>query len=113
MKEFLDRAILGVPVFFLKQYPYAWIAAVTLWTRSPLFAGLFAAIVGLGPLVLRWQSAAWISTLRREHAGEHGKFHVDQPPILWQTAVRNILILIVGSVLLAFLLKDRIGWSFW
>ena len=113
MKEFLDRAILGVPVFFLKQYPYAWIAAVTLWTRSPLFAGLFAAIVGLGPLALRWQSAAWISTIRRKHAGEHGKFHVDQPAIFWQTAVRNIFVLIVVSVLLAFLLRDRIGWSFW
>jgi hypothetical protein len=113
MKEFLDRAILGVPVFFLKQYPYAWIAAVTLWTRSPLFAGLFAAIVGLGVLALRWQSAAWIATLRRDHAGRRGKFYVDQPPVHWHTAARNILLLVAGSVVLAFLLEGRLGWSFW
>ena len=41
MRPLLDRFILGFPVLFLKQYPYAWIAIVALWPRSPALASLF------------------------------------------------------------------------
>ncbi|HEX5808184.1 MAG TPA: hypothetical protein VFY25_05920, partial [Anaerolineales bacterium] len=107
MKQFLDRFILGFPVLFLKQYPYAWIAVVALWPRSQSFAALFLVIIALGLLSLRWQSAAWISHMRRQHAGEDGKFYIDQPPILWQRAARKIAFLMGGSVLVAFLLQGQ------
>ncbi len=113
MKAFLDRFILGFPVLFLKQYPYAWIAAVALWPRSPSFAGLFLAIVITGILSLRWQSAAWISQIRRQYAGTDGKFYIDEPPILWQRAAQNIAYLVAGSLLIAFLLKGQFGLTFW
>jgi hypothetical protein len=113
MKAFLDRFILGFPVLFLKQYPYAWIAIVALWPRSPSLASLFLGIVVLGLLSLRWQTAAWISHIRREHAGMDGKFYVDQPPIPWQSAGRNIAFLIAGSVLGAYVLRGQFGLSFW
>jgi len=113
MKPFLDRLILGFPVLFLKQYPYAWIAIVALWPRSPSVAGLFLGIILLGLLSLRWQSAAWISHIRREHAGNDGKFYVDQPPVTWQNAARKIAILIAGSILVAYVLRGQFGLSFW
>lgn len=113
MKQFLDRFILGFPVLFLKQYPYAWIAVVALWPRSPSFAALFLVIIAIGLLSLRWQSAAWISHMRRQHAGEDGKFYIDQPPIPWQRAARNIAFLIAGSILVAFLLQGQFGLTFW
>ena len=113
MKPFLDRFILGFPVLFLKQYPYAWIAAVALWPRSPSFAGLFLIIILVGVLSLRWQSAAWISHIKRQYAGEDGKFYVDQPPVRWQTALRNIAALTAASILVAFLLNGQFGLSFW
>jgi hypothetical protein len=113
MKAFLDRFILGFPVLFLKQYPYAWIAIVALWPRSPSIAGLFLVIFAAGLLSLRWQSAAWISHIRRQHAGNEGKFYVDQPPVPWQTAVRNIAILTAGSALIAYVLRGQFGLSFW
>jgi len=113
MKPLLDRFILGFPVLFLKQYPYAWIAIVALWPRSPSLASLFLGIVVLGLLSLRWQTAAWISNIRREHAGKDGKFYVDQPPITWQNAVRNLAFLIAGSVLGAYVLRGQFGLSFW
>jgi hypothetical protein len=113
MKAFLDRFILGFPVLFLKQYPYAWIAIVALWPRSPSLASLFLAIVVLGLLSLRWQTAAWISHIRREHAGKDGKFYMDQPPIAWQNAARNLAFLIAGSVLGAYVLRGQFGLSFW
>ena len=113
MKPFLDRFILGFPVLFLKQYPYAWIAAVALWPRSPSFAGLFLIIILVGVLSLRWQSAAWISHIKRQYAGEDGKFYVDQPPVRWQTAIRNIAALTAASILVAFLLNGQFGLSFW
>lgn len=113
MKQIPDRFILGIPVLFLKQYPYAWIAVVTLWPRSPSVAGLFLVMVVTGILSLRWQSAAWISDMRREHAPQDGKFHLDQPPVPWGKAARSIGILILGGGLLAFLLKGQLGLSFW
>src|SRR5215208_6947662 len=113
MQQFLDRLILAFPVLFLKQYPYAWIAVVALWPRSPALALLFLLIIVIGVLALRWQSAAWISHMRRLHAGQDGKFYVDQPPISWQRAARNIAYLTAGGLLIAFLLKGQFGLSFW
>ncbi|HET6597442.1 MAG TPA: hypothetical protein VFG81_17565 [Anaerolineales bacterium] len=113
MKPLFDRFILGFPVLFLKQYPYAWIAIVALWPRSPSLASLFLVIVVLGLVCLRWQTAAWISHIRREHAGKDGKFYVDQPPVAWHQAARNITVLLAGSVLGAYILRGQFGLSFW
>ena len=113
MRKFLDRFILGFPVLFLKQYPYAWIAAMAVWPHSPSVAGLFLLIVLIGILSLEWQSAAWISQMRSRYAMDGGKFYVDRPPIPWRMAARNVGLLIVGGALLAFLLQGRLGLSFW
>jgi len=113
MRDALDRFILGLPVLFLKQYPYAWIASVALWPRSRLFASFFLLIVILGLLALRWQSNAWISHVRRKYAGKTGKFYVDQPPVSWDRAARNIAFLTAGSVLAAYLLRGQFGLTFW
>ena len=113
MKQFLDRFILGLPVLFLKQYPYAWIVFVALWPRSPSIATVFLAIVVIGILSLRWQAVAWISQMRFEHTSENGKFYVDQPPVRWRMAARKICLLIAGGALVAFLLQGRLGLGFW
>jgi hypothetical protein len=113
MKQALDRFILAIPVLFIKQFPYAWIAAVTLWSWPPFFSGIFLAIILIGLLMLRWQSSAWISNLQREYAFKEGKFHVDQPPFPWIDSVRKILILLAGAALLAWLLNGQFGLSFW
>ena len=113
MKLFLDRFILAFPVLFLKQYPYAWIALVAFWPKSPLVASLFLLVLVAGILALRWQSTAWISHMRREYAGKDGKFYVDEPPVSWQKAARNIAILIGWSILGAFVLRGQFGLSFW
>ncbi|MGE5373833.1 MAG: hypothetical protein ACM3XO_02170 [Bacteroidota bacterium] len=113
MKPFLDRFILGFPVLFLKQYPYAWIAFVALWPRSPSIAVVFLAVVVIGILSLRWQAAAWVSQMRTEHAGVDGKFYVDRPPLPWQMVVRNVALLLLGGAAFAFLLQDRLGLTFW
>ena len=113
MRSFLDRLILGFPVLFLKQYPYAWIAIVALWPRSPAFTSFFFLIILLGIFALRWQTAAWISHIRREHAGSDGKFYVDQPAISWDRTARDLGVLTSASLLAAFLLKGQFGLSFW
>lgn len=113
MKPFLDRFILGFPVLFLKQYPYAWIAVVVLWPYSPWLAAVFLAIIAIGILSLRWQHAAWISHLRRQHAGQNGKFYIDEPPIPWRNTLRNIAIAIALSIVVAFILRGQFGLTFW
>ena len=113
MRPFLDRFILSVPRLFLKQYPYAWFPAIVLWTWPPTISIIFLAIIVGGLLLLRWQSAAWISHMRREHAGMDGKFHVDRPAIPWGGAVRNIVILLAGIGIIASLLKGQFGLTFW
>ena len=113
MKQALNRFILWFPVLFLKQYPYAWIAVVALWPRSPSIAALFLAVVIVGILSLHWQSAAWISQMKFRHAGEGGKFYVDQPPIPWQKTLGKIALLVFGGVALSFLLQGQFRLSFW
>ncbi len=113
MKPFLDRLILGFPVLFLKQYPYAWIGFIVFAPSAPSVAALFLAIVVIGILSLRWQSVEWISNIQRQYADKNGKFYVDQPPVPWQKAARNIALLVAGSLLIAFLLKGQLGLTFW
>jgi hypothetical protein len=113
MSASLDRFILSIPRLFLKQYPYAWFPLVVLWIWPPTISIIFLAVIVAGMLSLRWQSAAWMAHMRREHAGREGKFYVDRPAVPWGRAVRNILILFVGIGLVAFLLKGQFGLSFW
>jgi hypothetical protein len=113
MKPALDHFILAIPVLFIKQFPYAWIAAVTFWVWPPTFSVVFLFIIVVGLLMLRWQSGAWISNLRREHAFKDGKFYVDQPPFSPTDSARKILILLVVAGLLAWLLRGQFGLGFW
>lgn len=113
MKQVLDRFILAIPVLFIKQFPYAWIAAITFWSWPPTFSVVFLVIILIGLFALRWQSSAWISNLQREHAFTDGKFYVDQPLLSLTESIRKILILIAGAALLAWLLKGQFGLSFW
>ena len=113
MHPSLDRFILIVPRLFLKQYPYALFPAIALWTGPPNLSLVFLAIILIGLSSLRWQSAAWISHMRREHAGKEGKFYVDRPAVPWGRAVRNTAILFIGGGLIASLLKGQFGLSFW
>ena len=113
MKQFLDRFILGFPVLFLKQYPYAWIAVIAFWAWPPFFSAIFLAVVVVGLLMLRWQSIAWVSNIQREHATPGGKFYVDQSPFSLATSARKVLILLLGAALLAWLLNGQFGLSLW
>ena len=113
LREALDRFILAIPVLFIKQFPYAWIAAITFWSWPPTFSLVFLVIILIGLLALRWQSSAWISNLQREHSFKEGKFYVDQPPFYWKDSARKILILAAGAAFLAWLLKGQFGLSFW
>ncbi len=113
MRQTFDRFILGFPILFLKQYPYAWIVFVVLAPYSPSAALVFLAVVVIGVISLHWQAAAWISQMRAEHAPGNGKFYVDRPPVPWPMAAWKIGLLIAGAALLAFLLQGRLGLSFW
>ena len=113
MTQTLNRFILGLPVLFLKQYPYAWIVFVALWPYSPPMALVFLAVVVIGIISLRWQADAWISQMRSEHAPDNGKFHVDQPPVPWRMAAQKIGLLTAGGAIAAFLLQGRLGLGFW
>ncbi len=113
MSTFLDRFILGIPRLFIKQYPYAWFPLVVLWAWPPNLSLIFLAVIVVGILSLQWQSAAWVSHIRREYAGREGKFHVDRPAVPWGRAVRNAAILLAGSSLIASLLKGQFGLASW
>ena len=113
LKDMLNHFILAIPVLFIKQFPYAWIAAVVFWSWPPTFSAVFLSVILIGLLILRWQSSAWISNLQREHAFNDGKFYVDQPPFPWMDAARRILILVAGAGLLAWLFRGQIGLDFW
>ncbi|HEX6270132.1 MAG TPA: hypothetical protein VFZ43_07855 [Anaerolineales bacterium] len=113
MKQTLYRFILAIPLLFIKQFPYAWIAVIALWTWPPVIPGFLLLIIVVAMLMLRWQSRAWISNLRREHAFQDGKFHIDEPDIPWSDSARKIVLLLAGAGLLAWLLDGQFRLSFW
>lgn len=113
VRSFLDRLILDLPLLFIKQFPYAWIAAIALWTWPPVIPAAFLLIILAGILMSRWQSRAWISNVRREHGFADGKFLVDEPDVPWADAARRIAILLAGAAALALLFRGQLGLSSW
>ena len=113
MKHSLNKFILYFPTLFIKQYPYAWIAAIVLWSWPPNISAVFFLIVAIGIFSLRWREAAWISEMRRQHAPRNETFYVDRVPVPSQRAVRNLAILLAGGGLLAWFLDGRFNLTFW
>lgn len=103
MKRFLDGFILYFPTLFIKQYPYAWIVGIALWSWPPNISAVFFLIVLIGIFSLHWRKAAWISEMRRQHAPGDETFYIQRLPIPIKYATRNIAILLVCSALLAWL----------
>ena len=113
MNPTLDRFILNIPRLFLKQYPYAWFPLVVLWDWPPNLSLIFLAVIVIGLISIQCQYAAWMSHMRREHAGKDGKFYVDRPAIPWGRTVRNIAILVTVSGVIAVLLNGQLGITSW
>jgi len=114
VKSFLDRFILGIPRLYIKQFPYAWIVFIALWTWPPsAIVFIFPSIILVGLFMLQWQHSAWLSTLRAEHAPGDGKFYVDRPPVSLQRALKNISILLAAAGAVAFFLNRQIGLESW
>jgi hypothetical protein len=114
MKIFLDRFILGIPRLYIKQYPYAWIVFIALWTYPPsVIVFAFPFIILLGLFMLEWQRSAWLSNLREEHAPRGGKFYVDRPPVPIRRMVKNIAILLAAAGVVSFFLNRQIGLEPW
>jgi hypothetical protein len=113
MKHFLDKFILYIPTLFIKQYPYAWIASIVLWTWPVNISAIFFLIVATGIFFLRWREAAWISEMRRQHAPKNETFYIDRIPVHIADAVRNIAVLLAGGGLLAWFLGGLFNLTFW
>jgi hypothetical protein len=109
MKLLLDRFVLGIPRLYIKQFPYAWIVFVALWTWPLNLSSIFLLIVFVGLLMTHWHYTAWVSTLRETYAPNGGKFYIDRPSVSIQRAVKNILILCVAAGLIAYLLNKQVG----
>jgi hypothetical protein len=102
MKRFLDKFILHIPTLFIKQYPYAWLVVVALWSWPPNVSAIFFSIVLIGILSLRWRETAWISEMRHQHAPGDQSFYIDRPPVPIQRALRNLAMLVVVCILVAW-----------
>jgi hypothetical protein len=113
MKKFLDTFILSFPVLFLKQYPYAWIVVVVLWSWPPILSATFFAVIVVGIASLHWRAAAWISEQRRQFAPGGQTFIIQQPPIPWALTARYLFYLLIGSAAAAWFVDGRIGLGFW
>lgn len=113
MKASLDKFILSFPVLFLKQYPYAWIAVVVLWSWPPILSSIFLAVMVIGIASLHWRAAAWVADMRRQYAPNGQSFLVQRVPIPWSDALRRILLLVAAAGLTSWLASELVGLSFW
>ena len=114
MKTFLDKFILGFPRLYIKQFPYAWIIFIALWTWPlNIISVIFLLIILLGMLLLHWQYTAWMRKLRNIYAPGDGKFYIDRPALPLERAARNIAILLAVSGLITFFLQGQFGLAPW
>jgi hypothetical protein len=114
VKPILDRFILSIPRLYIKQFPYAWIVFIALWTWPPSsIIFIFPSLILLGLFMVQWQYFAWLSTLRAEQAPDGGKFYIDRPRMPIQRTVKNIAILCAAAGGIALLLNRQIGLEAW
>lgn len=113
MKQILDRFILNIPTLFIKQYPYAWIAAIALWSWPLNISAVLFLIVAFGVFSLNWREAAWIAETRRQHAPKNETYYVDRLSIPLPRAVRNLAILTAVSAATAWTLGGRLNLTQW
>lgn len=111
MRQKADAFILNIPRLYIKQFPYAWIVFIALWSWPPNIAYIFLLIPILGMILLRWQHRAWIRKTRDEHASTAGKFYIDQPGIPWGKALRSTLIILAAGAVTGWLLHEQIRLS--
>jgi hypothetical protein len=104
--------ILDTPYLFLKKIPYSWLFAVAFWSWPPILSGILLGIVALGLGMMALQERVWRDMVRREFqpAGEPPYLVCPKPS--WLSRLRNVLILLAGSALLAWPLAVRLGLTF-
>ena len=113
MQRTFDSFILSIPRLYIKQFAYAVIFYVVLWTWPPTVSIAILFVIPLGMALLEWRYAAWMRSQREEHAPTGGKFYIDTPQFPVMYAVRNISLLIVFCALVSYFIQGRFGLSFW
>jgi len=107
----LNDFILEIPFLFLMKVPYLWLPAVAFYTWPPVVSGILCGLILLGLLAMNWQNAAWIEKARRELARNQPAVYVEyvRPPLLF--VVRNIGLVLVLSLAIAWFLDGRFGFT--
>lgn len=106
--RFFENLILETPYLFLKKIPYAWFFAVIFVTWAPLVAGILVLLVALGLLFMVLQQRFWEAKIQREFQKEGTAYRV-QPRMPLRLQVRNVALVLAGSLVLAFLLNGRLN----
>jgi hypothetical protein len=78
-----------------------------------LFTGIMLSIVLLGVLMMVWQRRAWEAKLIRDHHNAAERPFIDHPKMPRNLQLRNLALLMSGSVLLGWLFQGRFELSFW
>lgn len=110
--RFLENFVLDTPYLFLKKIPYAWFFAVIFATWAPLVAGMLVLLVALGLLFMALQQRFWEAKIHREFQKEGTAYRV-QPRMPLRLQVRNVALVLAGSLALAFLLGGRLNMTGW
>ena len=112
--RFLENFILDIPYLFLKKIPYAWLAVIFFWIWPPvLLSWILVGIVLLGLIMMVWQRRAWETKLIREHHQKSNAVYIDRPKMPVSIQLRNMIILALGSVALAWPFQGRFELNFW
>lgn len=110
----LENFVLEVPYLFLKKIPYAWLAVIFFWVWPPvLFTWILIAIIMIGLLMMDWQRRAWEARIIRKHHTGPEPPYIDRPKMPLNTQVRNLVLLALGSGLIAWIFKGRFELDFW
>jgi hypothetical protein len=107
----LERFIMQIPHGTLRKVSYAWFGIVVFFVWPPIISGILALGLLFSFIILKAQRRIWGAEMRRRYLGRDVGPYVDRPkaPPAYQRI--NLLLMVLVSLVLAYLLDGKAGLS--
>ena len=111
MKPELEDYLLKLPTGTLRKGSYAWFGVVVFYPWSLLIAAGLCGLLLLSLLLVNLQNRAWEHRELREAEGATQPPYIDRPRLAHSLQIRNFLLALLASSVVAYLLGGRMNLS--
>lgn len=105
--------ILHIPATVLAKALYAWVPIVALWNWPPVISGLLLIYLAVSMTLLRVQQSLWRKLIKTDALDGGDFIYEERLKLPVRPILLNLLVVIGVSVLVGYLLRDRLRLSGW